>query len=243
MDVAQTDLLHTFSRDPLAAFLDEIERARRPLTFEELKTRLVNGGVPEHEVASQWRRHELAVKDHARIYYMPETRTYAWGPEIMLPDAAQAVRLLASGKAQIKPDRKTLGEIILAALEAIRPARTEPPRPGPGREEARRQKIFEERLKADSARAYAKVAMELEELIASGASPRALLQRIHAGAQAHGLRPIGSAGATIRFDRLRHEPVVASTQDGSDVLVVRPGYVWHAGGEEVLVAKAVVIEQ
>jgi hypothetical protein len=243
MDVAQTDLHHIFSREPLAAFLDELARAGRPLTFEELKTRLVAAGVPEHEVGAQWSRHERAVKDHARIYYMPETRTYAWGPEVMLPDAAQAVQLLASGKAQIKPDRRTLGEIVLAALNRIPQQRTQPPRPGPGREEARRQKIFEERLKADSARAYAKVAMELEELIASGASARALLQRIHAGAHAHGLRPIGSAGATIKFDRLRHDPVVASTRDGSDVLVVRPGYVWDAGSEEVLVAKAVVIEQ
>jgi hypothetical protein len=243
MDVALTDLHHTFTSDPLAVFLDEIERAGRPVTFEELRARLVRAGLPEHEVGAHWTRHERAIKDHARIYYTPETRTFAWGPEVTLPDAAQAVQLLASGKAQIKPDRKTLGEIVLAALRAVPRPRSEPPRPGPAREEARRQKIFEDRLKADSARAYAKVAMELEELIASGASPRALLQRIHAGAQAHGLRPIGSAGATIKFDRLRHDPVVASTQDGSEVLVVRPGYVWHAGSEEVLVAKAVVIEQ
>lgn len=259
--MAVTDLLHAFWRDPLGVFLEEIERAGRPLTFIELKARLVVNGVPDYEIDLQWTRHERSVKYDTHVYYMPETRTYAWGPEVDLPDPAQAVRLLASGRAQIKPDRQTLGEIVLAALggaasakaaeaveamqaaapvEAVVPA--EPLEVDP-REEAERQKIFEERLKADSARAYAKVAMELEELIASGASPRVLLQRIHAAAQAHGLRPIGTAGATIKFDRLQHDPVVASTPDGSDVLVVRPGYVWHAGDEEVLVAKAVVIEQ
>jgi hypothetical protein len=219
-------------------FLEEIERAGRAVTFEEVKAGLVRGGVPETEVAFHWTRHERAIRTDPHVYYMPETRTYAWGPGVDLPDPAQAVRLLASGKAQIKPDRQALGEIVLAALGRG----GEVPTVG-AREEADRQKIFEDRLKADSARAYAKVAMELEELIASGASPRALLQRIRAGAQAHGLKPIGSAGATIKFDRLRHDPVAASTQDGSEVLVVRPGYVWHAGNEEVLVAKAVVIEQ
>jgi len=237
--VSPTDLLHSFSRDPVPVFLGEIQRAGRPVTFDEVKARLTRSGVPETEVAFHWTRHERAIRDDPHIYYMPETRTYAWGPEISLPDPAQAVRLLASGKAQIKPDRQALGEIVLAALgRAVSELPPEDPR-----EEAARQRIFEERLKADSARAYAKVAMELEELIASGASPRALLQRIRAGAQAHGLKPIGSAGATIKFDRLRHDPVVASTEDGSEVLVVRPGYVWHAGDEEVLVAKAVVIEQ
>ncbi len=246
------DLLHAFWRDPLAVFLGEIERAAQPLTYVELKARLVVNGVPDYEVDLQWTRHERAVKYDTHVYYMPETRTYAWGPEVDLPDPAQAVRLLASGRAPIKPDRQTLGEIVLAALGKAAPPAPAPPaaptkEPEPlsedAQDEAERRKIFEERLKADSALAYAKVAMELEELIASGASARVLLQRIHAAAQAHGLSPIGSAGATIKFDRLRHDPVVASTPDGSDVLVVRPGYVWHAGDEEILVAKAVVIEQ
>lgn len=249
--MSPTDLLHTFSGDPLAVFLEEIERADRPVTFEELKTRLVHSGLPETEVVFQWTRYERAVKNDPHVYYMPLTRTFTWGPEVDLPDPAQAVLMLASGKAQIKPDRQALGEIVLAALDqaaqdkagrhrAEQAVVAERPE---GREEVERQRIFEERLKADSARAYAKVAMELEELIASGASPRALLQRIHAFAQAHGLSPIGSAGATIKFDRLRHDPVATSTEEGSEVLVVRPGYVWNAGSQEVLVAKAVVIEQ
>jgi hypothetical protein len=236
--VTLTDLHGTFLRDPLAVFLEVIEYAAGPLTFDDILSRLLRAGLPEYSVRTQWGRFEAQVRDDVHISYLPETRTYRWGPPAELPDAKEAVERLTSGKAQINPDRKKLGDIVLAALEAKRK-----PSPSPGgREEAERQRIFEERLRAESARAYAKVAMELEELIASGASPRALLQRIHAAAQAHGLSPIESAGATIRFDRLRHDPVVASTPDGSEVLVIRPGYVWQTGGEEVLVAKAVVVE-
>ena len=220
-----TELHGTFSRDPLAFFLELIQQSGKPVTFDEIRALLVQNGLSDHLVTTEWIVHERMIKSDVHITYLPETRTYAWGPAVELPDAAQAVQLLASGKAQINPDRKTLGDIVLAALQAPR------------------QQPDEERLKADSARAYAKVAMELEELIASGASGRALLQRIHAGAHALGLRPIETAGATIRFDRLRHDPVVASTQDGSEVLVVRPGYVWQAGEKEVLVAKPVVIER
>jgi hypothetical protein len=256
-----TDLYRTFSRDPLAVFLHVIERAGTPVTFENIMARLVDSGLPDYVVTSRWSRYERAVKDDPHVYFVPETRTYAWGTPPPLPDAEQAVSLLASGKAQINPDRKVLGDIILAALRT---------RPEPvviqaepvviqaepviiqaepvvieadAREQAERQKALENVLKADSARAYAKVAMELEELIASGASARVLLQRIHAAAQAHGLKPIESAGATIKFDRLRHESVVATTQEGTEVLVIRPGYVWQVGSDEVLVAKAVVIEQ
>jgi hypothetical protein len=246
--VVLTELRGSFLRDPLTVFLQMIEHAGRPVTSEEITALLVRRGLTEPTVRAQWSRFERQIKDDSHVAFLPETRTYMWGPPAVLPDAAEAARRLASGKAQINPDRKVLGDIVLAALNAGPPAL--PGRPTPAgrdnaaaREEAERQKIFEERLKADSARTYAKVAMELEELIASGASARTLLQRIHAAAQAHGLRPIESAGATIRFDRLRHDPVVASTPDGSEVLVIRPGYVWQAGNEEILVAKAVVIEQ
>jgi hypothetical protein len=251
-----TDLYRTFSRDPLAVFLNVIERAGTPVTFENIMARLVGSGLPDYVVSSRWSRYERAIKDDPHVYFVPETRTYAWGSPPNLPDAEQAVRLLASGKAQINPDRKVLGDIVLAALQSrVQPEpviiHAEPViiQADPivievdAREQAERQKIFEERVRADSARAYAKVAMELEELIASGASARVLLQRIHAAAQAHGLKPIESAGATIKFDRLRHESVVATTQEGTEVLVIRPGYLWQVGGEEILVAKAVVIEQ
>ncbi|GIH09170.1 hypothetical protein Rhe02_72370 [Rhizocola hellebori] len=261
--MTMTDLYRTFSRDPLAVFLHVIERAGTPVTFENIMAHLVGSGLPDYVVSSRWSRYERAIKDDPHIYFVPETRTYAWGSPPVLPDAEQAVKLLASGKAQINPDRKVLGDIILAALQLGIPPepvvihaepviihaepvviQAEPVviQADPA-EQAERQKIFEDRLKADSARAYAKVAMELEELIASGASARVLLQRIHAAAQAHGLKPIESAGATIKFDRLRHESVVATTQEGTEVLVIRPGYFWQIGSEEILVAKAVVIEQ
>jgi hypothetical protein len=247
-DVALTEMHSTFLRDPLAVFLRVIEHARAPLTFENIRARLVHSGLSEPSVTAQWARYERTIKDDVHITYTPETRTYAWGRAVTLPDATEAVQRLASGKAQLNPDRQVLGDIVLAALSALATFEARPkPRPvvreDNGQAESQRQRILEERLKAESARAYAKVAAELEELIASGASARTLLQRIHAGAKAYGLRPIETAGATIRFDRLRHEPVVASTRDGSEVLVIRPGYVWQAGDEEVLVAKAVVIEQ
>lgn len=57
-----------------------------------------------------------------------------------------------------------------------------------------------------------------------------------------GLEPIDRAGEETRFDRTRHKPIGGSIGDGAAVVVVRPGYVWKAPSEDVLIGKAVVEE-
>src|SRR5688500_8702193 len=114
-----TDLYRTFSRDPLAVFLHVIERAGTPVTFENIMARLVDSGLPDYVVTSRWSRYERAIKDDPHIYFVAETRAFAWGAPSVLPDAEPAVKLLASGKAQINPDRKVLGDIITAALRSL----------------------------------------------------------------------------------------------------------------------------
>jgi hypothetical protein len=55
-----------------------------------------------------------------------------------------------------------------------------------------------------------------------------------------GLEPIGRAGEGTTFDRRRHRPIGRPIDDATSVVVVRPGYVWKAANEDVLIAKAVV---
>ena len=47
-------------------------------------------------------------------------------------------------------------------------------------------------------------------------------------------------GETIEYDETRHEPVGDFPADGESVTVIRPGYLWHAPGEAVLISKALV---
>lgn len=87
------------------------------------------------------------------------------------------------------------------------------------------------------------LAIDIEELVANEASAESVLERIHIRMKAQGLTPIGKIDERIAFDRLRHRAVAGSPVDGSTVYVVRPGYMWHSGGEEILVERALVSRQ
>ncbi len=87
------------------------------------------------------------------------------------------------------------------------------------------------------------LAIDIEELVANGAGPESVLERIHLRMKAQGLTPIGKIDERIAFDRLRHRAAAGSPADGSMVFVVRPGYLWHAGGKEILVQRALVSRQ
>lgn len=91
-------------------------------------------------------------------------------------------------------------------------------------------------------RVLTELAIDVEELVANGASSQSVLERLHIRMKAQGLTPIGKVDEKIVFDRQRHRAVAGSLSDGSTVFVVRPGYMWHAGGKETLVEKALVIQ-
>jgi hypothetical protein len=53
-----------------------------------------------------------------------------------------------------------------------------------------------------------------------------------------GLQPIGRAGERALFDAARHTPIGVAVPAGSVVLIIRPGYSWQAGDQDVLLARA-----
>lgn len=88
--------------------------------------------------------------------------------------------------------------------------------------------------------AMAQLMIEVEELAANGASGRAVIHHVRAQARRVGLDPIDRAGELSAMDRRRHNSVGTPIGDGTPVVVVRPGYVWHSQTGSVVVAKAVV---
>ena len=89
-------------------------------------------------------------------------------------------------------------------------------------------------------RAMAELVIDVEELAANGASSRAVIHRLRSQARRLGLDPIDYAGEPSAMDRRVHRSVGEPIGDGTPVVVVRPGYVWHSPTGEVVVAKAVV---
>jgi hypothetical protein len=94
----------------------------------------------------------------------------------------------------------------------------------------------------DGVRALAELASEVEELSVNEASARAMIQRVRGRVGLSGLAAIERAGESTTFDRHRHQPIGPPIRDGAPVMVVRPGYAWRDGDEEVLVLRAVVAE-
>jgi hypothetical protein len=94
----------------------------------------------------------------------------------------------------------------------------------------------------DGVRALAELASEVEELSVNEASARAMIHRVRGRVGLSGLAAIERAGESTTFDRRRHQPIGPPIRDGAPVMVVRPGYAWRDGDEEVLVLRAVVAE-
>jgi hypothetical protein len=95
-------------------------------------------------------------------------------------------------------------------------------------------------LRIDAMRSLAELAIEVEELVANGAEADVLIERVRVLAEINSLEPIGQVGVQLPFDPARHTPLAGYPDAGSPVSVVRPGYTWHAGDEDVLLERAVV---
>jgi hypothetical protein len=89
-------------------------------------------------------------------------------------------------------------------------------------------------------RALAAVVSEVEELAMAGAGGGVLAERARALALAFGLVAIGRAGQRTAYDPARHEPIGAWPADGEWVSIVRPGYAWITGDDELLLQRAQV---
>jgi hypothetical protein len=108
-------------------------------------------------------------------------------------------------------------------------------------ERAERRRLARERqARIDAMSTVAELAAEVEELTAKQAAPEVLLEHTRALTGGRGLEAIGRAGQEIPYEEAHHEPVGEFPNDGEPVTVIRPGYLWHAPGEAVLISKALV---
>ena len=67
-----------------------------------------------------------------------------------------------------------------------------------------------------------------------------MIHRVRTRVKGLGLEPINEPGERTTLDRSRHEPIGRPIDDGTTVVVVRPGYVWKAPTGDVLIVRAVV---
>jgi hypothetical protein len=108
-------------------------------------------------------------------------------------------------------------------------------------ERAERRRLARERqARIEAMSTVAELAGEVEELTAKRAAPEVLLEHTRALTSGRGLEAIAAAGEVVSFAEEHHEPVGTWPNEGERVTVIRPGYLWHAPGEAVLISKALV---
>lgn len=230
-----------FATDPLAAVLTVLREAGpdRELRAEEVKRALVERGVPANRL-QLWRRVQERLVAHERVAVGGDRyhRTYRWVPEPPPPTPDQALALLAEHRLPAQR-RVELVEVLRAALAG----RTDTASGPTGDARPTVDPVLVARLEQrerDAVRALAELAIEVEELVTNEASARAVVHTVRSLTKLADLRPIERAGEMTRFDRTRHTSVGGRIADGAPVLVLRPGYIWNRGDEEVLIARAVV---
>src|SRR5438045_1453920 len=203
--------------DAVDAVLAILRRASGPVTAAEIKKQL---GAAD----PVWTRAQPSVRKHPAVEYDTKQRTYRWVEPAEVP-AAEAFERLMTGKPS-PAERLALTAKVRKALDQ------------PDGVEAARQR----QSAIDAVRSLAELAIEVEELTAKQATPDPPVHRLRARVHRSGLEPIDRAGTETTFDRKRHRSIGGSIRDGAPVFVVRPGYVWKAAEEDVLIAKAVVEE-
>jgi hypothetical protein len=229
-------LADLFAADPVAAARQILRRAAGPLTAVGIKKDLVAAGVARADADRAWPALQRRLAGHAGVVY--ENRRYRLaGPP---PAAAPAARTPAAPPAAAPP-----AAAPRARTRPVhrRPATPDPPAPTPSTDIDLEGVARQRQARVDAVRVVAELASEVEELAANGAGPSAMIHRVRARVLRIGLEAIDRAGAETRFDRKRHRPISGSMADGTPVVVVRPGYVWKAPDEDVLIAKAIVEEE
>ncbi len=220
-------MAEAFVADPHAAALLVLQKASAALSATDIKEVWRTAGVPKHDADQAWPRVQRRLKshDHVVVSGSGQEMTYRWTPQPAEPTASEALNILATG--QLHADRRqALVEIVRVSL-----AGENVDRGVVGRLEQKEK---------DAVRALAELAMEVEELATNQASARAVIHRVRARTKLADLEPIGRAGETASYDRNRHDSISRSVGEGSEIFVIRPGYVWKHPNGDILVAKAVV---
>jgi hypothetical protein len=214
------------------ALLDQVLRilrhAGKALSPAEIRDGLRAGGMSMGNADKAWPVVQKPVKAHEHVAV--EGSRYRWtGPQVPDVSPAEALELLV--KDGLAGPRRT------ALAEVIREALTVPSDEDSAEEEARRRQA-----EIDRVRMLAELASEVEELLANETDPPVMIRQVRAWVKRSGLDPVGRAGEATRFDRRKHQPIGGRIRDGASVIVVRPGYIWRRGSEDVLLGKAVVEE-
>jgi hypothetical protein len=162
-------------------------------------------------------------------------------------ELAEARRRAADAERRIAALQRRIDELT-AAAQATTAKPAVPPPPADADVDAhaqyeraeRRRAARERQARIDAMSTVAELAAEIEELTAKRATPEVLLQHTRALTDGRGLEAIGRAGEKVPYAEARHEPVGDFPNEGESVNVIRPGYLWHAPGEAVLISKALV---
>lgn len=94
---------------------------------------------------------------------------------------------------------------------------------------------------AGAARQLAEMAIEVEELLAKGASEKGILHTLRARMKRLQLEPDLKAGEKVKFDPKRHDIVGgAAGEEGKEAVVIRPGYTWKGPDGDVLIERPLV---
>ena len=215
--------------DLFDAVLALLQDSGEGLTKAGILDGLAAGGVDRGVAGAAWDGVQRQLRRHDQVMTEPAGRgyRYAWrreAPPLPRRPLEAFDRLVAGGLR--RADREGLVGLVRAALASI------DDRPGSdgGREQA----------EMDAARALAEMAIEVEELAAKQASSKAMIHKVRARMKRLRLEPIDRAGEQVPFDRRRHQPIGPDIGDGTPVVVVRPGYVWHTPTRDVLVERPVV---
>jgi hypothetical protein len=252
---ATEGIAELFASSADAAVLRVLRDCGKALVKAEILDELATAGVPRPAADDAWGRVQKHLRLDKRVIAERDRQTlrYRWNPTPPpIPSPADALRLLVEGRLT-RGEREALADTVRAALEASRPTPARPsrptkaqvtapaapaPLPAPTAETVSLNRLRQ--VEMDAARALAELAIEVEEHAAKGASAKAIIHRVRARMKRLRLEPIEQAGTEVAFNRARHQPLRAGIPDGATVLVVRPGYVWRAPGEDLAIERPLV---
>jgi hypothetical protein len=205
----------------LATFVELIQHAADHTTFARMRKVLVDRGFRESAVKSAWDKARPVLKHDPRV--QADGLRYSWLGErdsVPAPDSSA----LQDEVRKLREEKERLEAVL--------------------RQTHQQQVSFraaqDRQLRIDAMRSLAELAIEVEELVANGADADVLIERVRVLAEINSLEPIGQVGGQLPFDPSCHTPLAGYPDAGSPVSVVRPGYTWHAGDEDVLLERAVV---
>ncbi|MDT5028376.1 MAG: hypothetical protein QOE61_4802 [Micromonosporaceae bacterium] len=214
------------------------EPAKRSELFAIIQTALEGVTKTPSELAEA--RHKIAAAEQRIGTLEQEIAT------LSAEMAAERQAEKAALEAAMEAAKRTAEQASAAAAKAGEQAAVAAPSPVDDTAHAqyeraeRRRAARERQARIDAMAAVAELAAEVEELTAKRAPSDVLLEHTRALTGGSGLEAIGRAGEATPYNESHHDPVGDFPNEGDSVIVIRPGYLWHAPGEAVLISKALV---